>query len=106
MCRNIRMLYNFDPPATGDEIRASALQFVRKLSGFNAPSKANEAAFNEAVNQVTEAATKLINSLTTFSPPKNREVERAKAANLSAKRFGARTPPNNSFKGKPLRGSP
>jgi hypothetical protein len=105
MCRNIRMLYNFDPPATGDEIRASALQFVRKLSGFNAPSKANEAAFDEAVNKVTEAATTLINSLTTFSPPKSREVERVKAARLSAKRFGTAVPPNNSFKGKPARGS-
>ena len=89
MCRNIRTLYNFDPPATHDEIRASALQFVRKLSGFNAPSKANEAAFNLAVQQVSDAATTLINSLTTFSPPKNREVERSKAALLSAKRFGA-----------------
>lgn len=88
MCRNIRMLHNFDPPATGDEIRASALQFVRKLSGSNTPSKANEAAFNAAVDQVTEAATVLINSLTTISPPKNREVERAKPAALSAKRFG------------------
>ena len=105
MCRNIKTLYNFDPPATGDEIRASALQFVRKLSGFNAPSKANEAAFNEAVRQVTLAATTLIDSLTTFTPPKNREVERTKAANLSAKRFGANVPPNNSFKPKPLRGS-
>lgn len=88
MCRNIRTLYNFEPPATGDEIRASALQFVRKLSGFNAPSKANEEAFNLAVKQVSEAATTLINSLTTFTPPKNREAERAKAAELSAKRFG------------------
>ena len=104
MCRNIKTLYNFDPPATGDEIRASALQFVRKLSGFNAPSKANEAAFNEAVRQVTQAATTLIDSLTTFTPPKNREVERSKAANLSAKRFGAKGPPNNPFKPKPLRG--
>lgn len=93
MCRNIRTLYNFDPPATDDEIRASALQFVRKLSGFNAPSKANEAAFNLAVQQVSEAATTLINSLTTFSPPKNRETERSKAAALSAKRFGATVPP-------------
>ncbi|KQZ60126.1 MULTISPECIES: DUF2277 domain-containing protein [unclassified Lysobacter] len=88
MCRNIRTLYNFEPPATGDEIRASALQFVRKLSGFNAPSKANEAAFNLAVKQVSDAATMLINSLTTFTPPKNRELERVKAAELSAKRFG------------------
>ena len=89
MCRNIKTLYNFDPPASHDEIRASAIQFVRKLSGFNAPSKANEAAFDLAVQQVTDAATTLINSLTTFSPPKNREVERSKAAMLSAKRFGA-----------------
>lgn len=101
MCRNIRTLYNFDPPATGDEIRASALQFVRKLSGFNAPSKANEAAFNLAVQQVTDAAKTLIDSLTTFSPPKNRETERSKAAALSAKRFGAANP----SKPKPLRGA-
>jgi hypothetical protein len=81
-------LYNFDPPATEDEIRASALQFVRKLSGFNAPSKINEAAFNQAVEQVTQAATLLISSLVTLAPPKNREAERAKAALLSEKRFG------------------
>lgn len=103
MCRNIRMLYNFDPPATGDEIRASALQFVRKLSGFNAPSKANEVAFNAAVDKVTEAATVLINSLTTFSSPKNREVERARAAALSAKRFGPKVPSGKSSGAKPLR---
>ncbi|MGO4550583.1 DUF2277 domain-containing protein [Lysobacter sp. 2RAF19] len=90
MCRNIKTLFNFAPPATDDEIRASAVQFVRKLSGFNAPSKANEAAFNLAVQQVSDAATTLINSLTTFSPPKNREAERSKAAALSVKRFGAR----------------
>jgi hypothetical protein len=88
MCRNIRTLYNFDPPATEDEIRASALQFVRKLSGFNSPSKVNEAAFNQAVEQVTEAAMTLIRSLVTPAPPKNREVEQAKAKLLSAKRFG------------------
>ena len=104
MCRNIKTLYNFEPPATGDEIRASALQFVRKLSGFNAPSKANEAAFNEAVRQVTLAATTLIDSLTTFTPPKNREIERSKAATLSAKRFGAKDRPDSSFKAKPIRG--
>ena len=104
MCRNIKTLYNFDPPATGDEIRASALQFVRKLSGFNAPSKANEAAFNEAVRQVTLAATTLIDSLTTFTPPKNREIERSKAADLSAKRFGVKDRSNNSSKPKPIRG--
>jgi len=91
MCRNIRTLYNFDPPATHDEIRASAVQFVRKLSGFNAPSKANAAAFDLAVQQVTDAATTLIHSLTTFSPPRNREAERSKAALVSARRFGPRT---------------
>ena len=90
MCRNIRTLYNFEPPATQDEIRASALQFVRKLSGFNTPSRANEAAFELAVAQVTDAARTLIDSLTTVAPPKNREVERAKAMAVSAKRFGAR----------------
>ncbi|SFK34755.1 DUF2277 domain-containing protein [Lysobacter sp. cf310] len=105
MCRNIRTLYNFDPPATGDEIRASALQFVRKLSGFNAPSKANEEAFNLAVKQVSEAAATLINSLTTFSPPKNREIERGKAAELSAKRFGVPKPSGDSFRSKSRRGS-
>jgi hypothetical protein len=90
MCRNIRTLFNFEPPATQDEIRASALQFVRKLSGFNTPSKANEAAFERAVAQVTDAARTLIDSLTTVAPPKDREVEREKAMALSAKRFGAR----------------
>lgn len=88
MCRNIKTLYNFDPPATDDEIRASALQFVRKLSGFNTPSKVNEVAFNRAVDQVSEAATILINSLFTLSPPKDREVERTKHVIASAKRFG------------------
>jgi hypothetical protein len=88
MCRNIRTLYNFDPPATEDEIRAAALQFVRKLSGFNAPSKANEVAFNRAVDEVSTAAGKLIGSLFTLSPPKDREIERAKHALTSAKRFG------------------
>jgi hypothetical protein len=87
MCRNIKTLYNFDPPATEVEIRASALQFVRKLSGFNAPSKANEAAFNQAVDEVTATATTLINSLFTLSPPRDRETERAKLAISSAKRF-------------------
>jgi hypothetical protein len=89
MCRNIRTLHNFEPPATQQEIDASALQFVRKLSGFNAPSKANAAAFERAVEQVSAAARTLIDSLTTVGPPKDREVERAKAAALSAKRFGA-----------------
>jgi hypothetical protein len=88
MCRNIKTLYNFDPPATDDEVRASALQFVRKLSGFNTPSKVNEAAFEQAVEQVTAAATILINSLFTLSPPKDREAERAKLVISSEKRFG------------------
>jgi hypothetical protein len=88
MCRNIKTLYNFDPPATQEEIRAAALQFVRKLSGFNAPSKANEAAFHQAVEQVTAAASTLLGSLFTLSPPKDREVERARLAIASAKRFG------------------
>jgi hypothetical protein len=87
MCRNIKLLYNFDPPATDDEIRASALQFVRKLSGFNTPSKVNEAAFDRAVEQVSAAATTLISSLFTLSPPRDREIERAKLAISSAKRF-------------------
>ncbi len=87
MCRNIKTLYNFDPPATEEEIRASALQFIRKLSGFNTPSKVNELAFNQAVEQVSKAATTLMASLVTLSPPKDREVERAKSAILSAKRF-------------------
>jgi hypothetical protein len=88
MCRNIKTLYNFDPPATDEEIRASALQFVRKLSGFNAPSKVNQAAFDRAVEQVTAAAALLIDSLVTLSPPRDRDIERTKHALASAKRFG------------------
>ena len=87
MCRNIKNLFNFDPPASEEEIVASSLQFVRKLSGFNAPSKINEAAFNLAVQQVSEAARQLIGSLVTLAPPKNREVEREKARAESVKRF-------------------
>jgi hypothetical protein len=87
MCRNIRTLFNFEPPATEEEIRASALQFVRKLSGFNKPSKINEAAFNLAVEQVTDAARLLIGSLVTLAPPGDREEERAKAMARSAERF-------------------
>jgi hypothetical protein len=87
MCRNIKTLYNFEPPATEDEVRASALQFVRKLSGFNSPSKANEAAFNRAVEQVSAAASMLIQSLVTLAPPKDRAIENAKLALSSAKRF-------------------
>jgi hypothetical protein len=87
MCRNIKTLYNFDPPATDDEVRASALQFVRKLSGFNKPSKANEAAFERAVDEVSAAAHRLIDSLVTLSPPRDRDTERNKLALASAKRF-------------------
>ena len=88
MCRNIKTLFNFDPPATDDEIRASALQFVRKLSGFNSPSKANQQAFDRAIVEVTAAARKLIVSLETTSPPRNREVEAQKARERALARFG------------------
>jgi hypothetical protein len=88
MCRNIKTLFNFDPPATDEEIRASALQFVRKLSGFNSPSRINEAAFNQAVEQVSEAAQTLIHSLVTLAPPRNREAVRLQAMAASARRFG------------------
>jgi hypothetical protein len=88
MCRNIKTLHNFEPPATDDEIRASALQFVRKLSGFTHPSKANEAAFNRAVDQVTETAKELLDSLVTNAPPRDREVEAAKARARAAERYG------------------
>ena len=87
MCRNIKTLANFEPPATGDEIRASALQFVRKLSGRNKPSRANEAAFNRAVEEVTDAAERLIASLTTSAPPRNREEEARKAQERARERF-------------------
>src|SRR6187455_3139347 len=87
MCRNIRTLFNFEPPATEDEIRASALQFVRKLSGFNVPSKANEDAFNDAVEEVTDTARRLLRSLSTSSPPRDREVEAEKARARSRQRF-------------------
>jgi hypothetical protein len=87
MCRNIKTLANFEPPATEDEIRASALQFVRKLSGTTRPSKANEAAFNLAVAEVTDAANRLIASLQTNAAPRNREVEAQKARERSLKRF-------------------
>ncbi len=87
MCRNIRTLYNFKPPATEAEIRASSVQFVRKLSGFNKPSKANEAAFNRAVDQVANAAHELLHSLVTTAEPRDREVEAAKARARSAERY-------------------
>ena len=89
MCRNIKNLYNFKPPATEEEIRASSLQFVRKLSGFNKPSKANEEAFNRAVEEVTQAAHDLLDSLVTTAPPRDRETEAAKARERSAQRFPA-----------------
>ena len=89
MCRNIKTLHNFKPPASEEEIRASAIQFVRKLSGFNRPSKTNEAAFNHAVDEVTRIASELLDSLVTNAPPRNREVEAVKARARSAKRFGA-----------------
>jgi hypothetical protein len=88
MCRNIKTLANFEPPATDDEIRASALQFVRKLSGAPRPSRANEAAFHAAVDEVTAIATRLIRSLTTNAAPRNREEEARKAHERGAKRFG------------------
>ena len=87
MCRNIRNLYNFKPPATEEEIRASSVQFVRKLSGFNRPSKANEEAFNRAVDTVAQAARDLIASLVTSAPPRDREAEADKARARSAMRF-------------------
>jgi len=88
MCRNIKTLFNFEPPATETEIRASALQFVRKLSGFNKPSKANEEAFNRAVVEVTSAASRLIFALETTSEPRDREVEAEKAKERAKARFG------------------
>ena len=88
MCRNIRTLFNFDPPASDEEIRASSVQFVRKLSGFTAPSRANEAAFNQAIDEIFDVARRLIDSLETTAPPKNREEEAAKARARSAERYG------------------
>lgn len=87
MCRNIRTLHNFDPPATEEEIRASALQFVRKLSGYARPSRANEPAFERAVDEVSSAARRLLDSLVTNSPPRDREVEAIKARARTAKRY-------------------
>jgi hypothetical protein len=87
MCRNIKMLFNFDPPVTSDEIRAASLQFVRKISGFNKPSKANEEAFLTAIDAIAGISTQLLLSLETNAPPKNREEEAAKAKARSAERF-------------------
>jgi hypothetical protein len=88
MCRNIRTLFNYEPPATGEEINASALQFVRKLSGYTQPSKANDAAFRRAVEEVSAAANRLLASLETTSPPRDRDVEVQKARERSRARFG------------------
>ena len=90
MCRNIKTLFNFEPPATDDEVRAASLQFVRKLSGFNKPSQANRAAFHDAVDDVARIASELLASLVTQAPPRDREVEAAKARERVAKRFGPR----------------
>ncbi len=91
MCRNIKTLHNFKPPATEDEVRASSLQFVRKLSGFTKPSKQNEVAFNRAVEQVAQAARELLDSLVTNAPPRDREVEAAKARARTSERFHSAT---------------
>jgi hypothetical protein len=91
MCRNIKTLFNFDPPATEEEIRAAALQFVRKLSGFNAPSKANLVAFDRAIEEVTDAARKLISSLVTSAEPRDRDLEAERARARTAARFPPRS---------------
>jgi hypothetical protein len=91
MCRNIKTLFNFEPPATEEEIRASALQFVRKVSGSTRPSKANEAAFNEAVDEVTAVVQRLLDSFVTSAPAKNRETEAARARERAVRRYGAVT---------------
>jgi hypothetical protein len=89
MCRNIRPLFNFDPPVTPEEVRAASLQFVRKISGFTKPSKTNEAAFDKAVHEIAEVSARLIQALETTAPPKNREEVAAKAKARAAERFGA-----------------
>ena len=88
MCRNIKMLFNFDPPVTADEVRAASLQYVRKVSGFNKPSKANEAAFAAAVDEIAEASMRLLSALETNAPPRNREEEAARAKARGMARFG------------------
>ncbi len=92
MCRNIKTLFNFDPPATEDEIRAASLQFVRKLSGFNKPSRANQVAFDDAIRAVSHAARELLSSLSTNAEPRNREVEAERARQRAAKRFATPRP--------------
>ena len=88
MCRNIKPLFNFDPPVTEEEIRAASLQFVRKISGFHTPSKANETAFKDAIDEIARASARLVRSLETTAPPRNREEEAAKAKARAAARFG------------------
>jgi len=90
MCRNIKPLYNFEPPTTDKEIRAAATQFVRKISGFNKPSAANEVAFETAIEEISAVSMKLLASLTTNSPPKNREIEREKVLERNRQRFGVK----------------
>jgi len=92
MCRNIKTLFNFDPPATEEEVRAASLQFVRKISGFNSPSQANQPAFDAAVESVSQVAQELLASLTTKAQPRDREVEAAKGRERAAKRFGTPNP--------------
>ena len=92
MCRNIKTLHNFDPPATDEEIRAASLQFVRKLAGFNAPSRANEAAFQAAIDAVFQAGHRLLHDLETHAPPRDRETEAQKAKARAAQHFGPRVP--------------
>ena len=92
MCRNIKTLFNFEPPATREEVHASALQFVRKLSGFNKPSKANEEAFNAAIEEVYEAAHRLLHNLEAHAQPRDRDVEAARARARNAERFGTKAP--------------
>jgi hypothetical protein len=89
MCRNIKTLFNFDPPVTDDEVRAASLQFVRKITGFNKPSKANEEAFDAAIDEIAGISRRLLHSLETTAPPKNREEEAAKAKARAAERFGS-----------------
>jgi hypothetical protein len=88
MCRNIKVLYNFDPPVTDDEVRAASIQFVRKVSGFTKPSKANEAAFHQAIDEISSVTARFLTALETQAPPKNREEEAAKAKARAATRFG------------------
>ncbi|GIO26300.1 DUF2277 domain-containing protein [Ornithinibacillus bavariensis] len=88
MCRNIRTLYNFDPPATNEEVHAASLQYVRKITGFNKPSKINEEAFNQAINEIANVTRNLLNTLETSAEPRNREVEAERARIRAAKRFG------------------